>query len=45
MDMTPLLHKPVIYGGGFAQSAFLVFVVVYFIVAGVATVAGVGRCR
>jgi hypothetical protein len=28
MDMTPLLHKPIIYGGGFAQSAFLVFVVV-----------------
>lgn len=41
MDMTPLLHKPVIYGGGFAQSAFLVFVVVHFIVAGIAPVAGV----
>ena len=31
MDMTPLLHKPVSYGGGFAQSAFLVFVVVHLI--------------
>jgi len=39
--MTPLLHKPVSYGSARADAAFLALVVVHYVPAGIAPVAGI----
>jgi hypothetical protein len=41
MEMTPLLHKPVSYGDGLGAIAFVVLLVLHFVPAGVAPVAGI----